>query len=80
MAITVDLSTCTACRTCQLMCSLHLTGRFQPEKASITITRDNIAGILCWSVDSSCDMCIGEKLPLCISHCSYGALRMGDRL
>jgi len=80
MAITVDLSVCTACRTCQLMCSLHQTGRFQPAKASITINRDNIAGSLRWIVDTTCDMCVGEKLPLCISHCSYGALSMGDRL
>lgn len=76
MQIVNSSASCTACRTCQLMCSFHHVGRFQPEEASITIQRNNRTGNLVWTLDSSCDLCAGESGLLCIAYCQYGALRL----
>ena len=67
---------CTTCRTCQLVCSFHHVKRFQPDKASISIHRDNRTGSISWAVDETCDLCRNEKASLCISNCPFGALRM----
>lgn len=66
---------CFGCRTCELACSFHHEGVFGPELSSIRVSRCNQTAVITWSVDSSCDGCTKEDLPLCVRYCSYGALR-----
>lgn len=66
---------CYGCRNCQLVCSLHLTGSFWPERSSIQVSRNPKAGTVRWTIDESCDRCRQEGEPLCVRHCAYHALR-----
>lgn len=66
---------CYGCRNCQLVCSLHLTGSFWPERSSIQVSRTPRAGVVRWTIDESCDRCRQEEGPLCVRYCSYRALR-----
>lgn len=69
---------CYGCRTCQLVCSFHITGSFWPEKSSIQVSRRPQSGAVHWSIDESCDGCPSEQRCLCVAHCAYGALRATD--
>lgn len=66
---------CFGCKNCQLVCSLHLTGSFWPERSSIQVSRNPRAGVVRWTIDESCDRCRQEEEPLCVRYCSYHALR-----
>jgi carbon-monoxide dehydrogenase iron sulfur subunit len=70
---------CHGCRTCELMCSFHHHRIMAPDKASIQVIRRNFAGAILWSVDSSCDLCLGEDGPFCVKYCPYEALRSVTR-
>ena len=65
---------CYGCKTCQLVCSLHNTGSFWPERSSIQVSRNPQTGAVRWSIDETCDRCGREELPLCVKYCSYQAL------
>ena len=69
-------TSCYGCRTCQLVCSLHLTGCFWPEQSSIQVARTPQTGAVRWSIDERCDECAREEAPLCVRYCAYGALEM----
>ena len=69
-------ASCYGCKTCQLVCSLHLTGSFWPERSSIQVSRRPQRGAVRWSIDESCDECMREEECLCVKYCAYGALRM----
>ncbi len=70
-----DPALCYGCKSCQLVCSLHLTGAFWPERSSIQVSRNPQAGVVRWTIDESCDGCRQEEAPLCVRHCAYQALR-----
>ena len=75
-----DATLCYGCRTCELVCSLHHTGAFQPERSSIKATRQPRSGTVRWRVDDTCDRCLTEARALCVKYCAYGALRTsGER-
>jgi carbon-monoxide dehydrogenase iron sulfur subunit len=65
---------CYGCRTCQLICSFHHKGHFEPESSSIKVNRDYKTSVIRWSIDSTCDGCKGESEPLCVKYCCYNAL------
>jgi Fe-S-cluster-containing hydrogenase component 2 len=65
---------CYGCKTCQLVCSLHHTGCFWPERSSIQVSRNPQTGVVRWSIDETCDRCGREEPPLCVKYCSYQAL------
>jgi Fe-S-cluster-containing hydrogenase component 2 len=66
---------CYGCKTCQLVCSQHLTGSFWPERSSIQVSRNPRTGTVKWTIDKTCDLCNREGEPLCVRHCAYEALR-----
>ena len=66
---------CYGCKICQLVCSLHQTGSFWPERSSIQVSRSPRTGVVQWSIDETCDLCGREGEPLCLKYCSYQALR-----
>ena len=72
-----DLEKCYGCRTCELACSFHHQQVFAPALSSIKISRSNQTGKMGWHIDSTCDLCVGEDQPLCVTFCSYGALEGG---
>ena len=67
---------CYGCRACQLICSFHHTGEFNPEKSSIKVYRNYVDGNITWSLDSTCDGCVNEKEPLCTKYCAYKAIEL----
>lgn len=75
MKIAIDSKSCYGCRACELICSFHHTGAFSPESSSIKIKRNEGTGEIQTKVDSTCDLCKGEKQPICLKYCVYGALK-----
>jgi len=73
--ISLDPTRCQGCRLCEAACSFHHTGHkeFNPALTSTRISRDNDNARITMSVDSTCDSCAGEKSPLCVKYCAYGA-------
>lgn len=68
VSVVVDESKCTRCFLCQLVCSLSLTGVFNPCEAKITIT---------WNHEGDCRINFKEDCidcRLCANYCVYGAL------
>ena len=65
---------CYGCKNCQLVCSLHLTGSFWPERSSIQVSRYPQTGVVQWTIDESCDLCREEEEPLCVRCCPYRTL------
>ena len=76
---------CTCCRICELVCSLHLSGEFNPTKSAIRLVRKQSAGV--WFPIVSpfggilfddkrepvlCDLCNGK--PKCVRSCPTNAL------
>ena len=68
---------CYGCKICQLVCSLHQTGSFWPERSSIQVSRNPRTGVVKWSIDKTCDLCGGKGEPFCLRYCSYEALEKG---
>jgi len=69
---------CYACKSCQLACSFHHTKSFWPDKSSINVSRNHVNGEIEWSINKTCDLCVNEKLPLCVKFCPYNALRISN--
>lgn len=78
MRLSYDPERCYACKRCQLICSYHHTGAFWPEKSSIEVYRNQQNGYIRWSLNNTCDGCENEKTVLCVKHCVYGALTIGE--
>jgi carbon-monoxide dehydrogenase iron sulfur subunit len=72
----MNLNKCTGCRSCELACSFHKTGSFDPTQSSIQIYRDNSAGLMSIVLDNHCDLCVNEEEPLCIYFCATNALNL----
>jgi Fe-S-cluster-containing hydrogenase component 2 len=66
---------CQGCRICEAACGFHHSGHieFNPVKSSTHISRDNDTAVISMSVDSTCDLCAGEDVPLCVKYCAYEA-------
>jgi carbon-monoxide dehydrogenase iron sulfur subunit len=62
---------CTACRTCQLICSLSHDGECSPCLARIVLHADGLWMRAEFTAD--CDECAR-----CARYCPYGALEKGD--
>lgn len=75
MEISVNKGKCTGCLSCELACSFHHTKEFSLENASIRICFDSEGG-LGINVLPTCDMCIKEKVPLCMEFCPSGAIKL----
>jgi ferredoxin len=75
---------CTGCRACELVCSYHHEGVFSRRSSSIRVKKVERRGeveITVGDVDfrrPSCDLCRGERIPLCVRFCAPGALRGCD--
>ena len=67
---------CYACKTCEMICSFHHTGEFNPSKSSITVERDHLNGEWKWTLHDSCDLCENEPELLCIKFCKYNAIQL----
>jgi ferredoxin len=74
--VTFETEKCGGCRSCELACSFHHRGLFQPKIASIeindrpknlgfttTIYRDGSEGHI------ACDQCKGLPVPMCVQFC-----------
>jgi Fe-S-cluster-containing dehydrogenase component len=65
---------CYGCHTCELICSLHLTGAFQPGGGAIVVDWQPDTETITWACSNACDGCEAHPVPLCVTHCLYGAL------
>ena len=75
MKIFVDGKKCTGCLACELACSFHRRKEFSLENASIRIYSDKQCGLHI-NVLTTCDLCLREKIPLCIEFCPLGAIKL----
>ena len=66
-----DGEKCTACRTCQLVCSLSHDGECNPSLARIILHEDGLRMRAEFTPD--CDECAR-----CARYCPYGALEKGN--
>ncbi len=71
-----EMDTCGGCRTCEIACSFHHSGEFNPSISSIKILdRSGGAGydVLLLEEDSNegkaCDGCQDLEEPLCMEYC-----------
>jgi Fe-S-cluster-containing dehydrogenase component len=71
-----NMPSCGGCRTCELACSFHHTGEYNPEKSSFKIVvSQNGSGhdVVFPEVPSEgmfpCDGCAGFEIPFCMSVC-----------
>lgn len=84
-----EMVDCGGCKTCELACSYHHSGLFNPTLSSLRILSrlDNKPGyiieILLPKEDvSGCDSCEGLEQPMCVQYCHQEAdlLRMIESL
>jgi Fe-S-cluster-containing dehydrogenase component len=71
-----EMEKCGGCRTCEIACSFHHRGEFNPSVSSIKILdKEGGAGyhVLLLEEDGemglACDGCRGLKEPLCMDYC-----------
>jgi Fe-S-cluster-containing hydrogenase component 2 len=65
---------CTGCRSCEVICSFHHTGGFNPFKSSIQVRAINVNEGYDIIVLPTCDACFSEEIPLCVEYCERGVL------
>ena len=72
----VKMSTCGGCRTCEMACSFHHIGEFNPAVSSIKIIEKEdesyfFVELLEKADDTimACDGCRGLEVPLCMQYC-----------
>lgn len=71
-----DMPSCGGCRTCEMVCSFHHSGEYNPSLSSIKILeKDSGAGFLVLLLEEksiegfACDRCQGLDQPLCLQVC-----------
>ena len=74
--LNMDISKCTGCRSCGIVCSFHHHHNFSLTGSSIKIFRNNKDGKIEYFFNDTCDLCENEKIPLCVAACSPEALCM----
>ena len=70
----MSIDKCTACRSCELMCSYHHTGVFSTEASSIIITRNDNEEASGYYFLSTCNLCFDLDIPMCVESCYTHAL------
>jgi len=65
----VDLDSCTGCRICELVCSMHRVGEYNPKKSCIKVLSNKETEVNLPVLDMSCDFC-GS----CVKWCPTEAL------
>ncbi|MBW2147922.1 MAG: hypothetical protein JRG73_03730 [Deltaproteobacteria bacterium] len=71
-----DLIKCTGCRVCELVCSMHHEGKFEPEKARVKVVRVGMPEIPVPVLQKNCDYCKGD--PTCVKYCAYGVISYSE--
>ncbi len=71
-----DMPSCGGCRTCEMVCSFHHTGEYNPSLSSIKILeKENEAGFIVLLLEEkstggfACDRCQELDQPLCLQVC-----------
>jgi Fe-S-cluster-containing dehydrogenase component len=71
-----EMPSCGGCRTCEMACSFHHTGEFNPSISSIRIIeKEGDSYFFVELVEKAegaimaCDGCKGFKVPLCMQYC-----------
>lgn len=73
----VDLARCCACRACELACSFHLTGAFNPSASAVLVSYERHTGAVDVVFAPACDLCQAEPGgPRCIAHCPLQVVRI----
>ena len=74
--IRFDMPSCGGCSTCELACSFHHKGEFDPKASSLKIiAKENGPGYYISLTDESgresmaCDGCQDREIPLCMEYC-----------
>ena len=70
----ISSAECTDCRSCEIACSFHHIGAFDPTNSSITVHRDNKSRKVVLCLAAECDGCKDEPIPLCIKFCRRDVL------
>ena len=72
----IEMATCGACRTCEMVCSYHHTGEFNPHRSSLKIVENPEGpGFLVRLLEETCpeglacDGCLDLETPLCLEYC-----------
>lgn len=74
----VDTERCSGCGTCELACSYHQAGNFSTNFSSVHVDRNHRTAQIQFTLESTCDSCLGEPTPLCIKYCLYDAICMEE--
>lgn len=76
MMMKFDMQSCGACRTCEIVCSYHHTGEFNPSLSSIKIhEKQSGEGYIVELLEQesafgkACDGCEDEEEPRCMEAC-----------
>ena len=88
--VAIDVSRCTACRTCEIACSFHHRKCFDPEIASlsvrsarewpkVTVRVYNASSPFERGKHLDCDGCPDESIPLCQKYCPVRAIELHRR-
>jgi len=79
-----EMSKCGGCRTCEVACSFHHTGKFQPSISSIQIVdKKDVGGysVVLLEKDEgdhlACDGCQGLEVPACVEYCKEARMLEG---
>ncbi|MFH1090159.1 MAG: hypothetical protein V1742_01185 [Pseudomonadota bacterium] len=71
-----EMPSCGGCRTCEMACSFHHLGKFNPSVSSIKIIdKEDTSGYVVMILEQSerrglaCDGCPGLAEPLCLEYC-----------
>jgi Fe-S-cluster-containing hydrogenase component 2 len=71
-----DMPSCGGCRSCEMACSFHHTGKFEPSVSSlVVIDKEDSKGFTIELIDGnrngrfSCDECEGLEVPICVEWC-----------
>jgi len=85
MKLIVNPGNCSGCRVCEVVCSFHHRKVFSRKISSIAVRRDERKGEFEPKIFTNaegkrlpCNLCRGEKSPLCVRFCSTKALTMGE--
>lgn len=76
---------CIGCRICEIICSYHHKKIFSRKTSSIHVRRIERKGefkIIIYSKETdkraACDLCKGEKMPLCVKFCPREAIKIKE--
>ena len=71
-----NVSRCTGCMTCEIICSFVHEGECRPALSRIRVWREPFTGETKIKVEDDCDMC-GGRIE-CIRWCPVGGLKLEE--